>query len=88
MKKLLIIIFMCFLGLLLNSCNYQCFDYHYTFNKIHIYSEGKCYNISKWRDYEGEQIQVDIIGYGLCIFCSNQVILISNNCPICDRGNN
>lgn len=87
MKKLLIfilsILLLCLL-FCLTSCNKQIFDFNYTFKKVHILETNKCYNLSSWRDYDGEQLQLNLEDYGICLFYSNQVILIVDKCPICE----
>ena len=44
----------------LTGCNYQVADLTYTYDKAlcHIGNETKEIKIDKWRDYEGEQIQI------------------------------
>lgn len=69
----------------LTGCNKQIFDWNYTFTKVHVIGENKCYKINSWTDYEGEQIQVDIEGYGLCLFNSNQIVLVTSKCPFCEK---
>lgn len=85
--SLLIITLMCMICL--TSCgNYEVFDTTYDFKKVHTTFDGveyKCYEISSWTDYEGEQIQVDIVGYGKVILSSYNSCLIENKCPYCDQ---
>lgn len=83
MKKKLLLLLL--LPLALVSCNKQIIDFNYKFDKVHIFETHKCYPITSWRDYEdGDQIQVNIAGYGVCLFHSNQIVLIENKCPFCD----
>lgn len=74
------------------GCNYQIVDFNYKFTKVHMSFDGEhyqCYNIESWRDYEdGEQIQVDIDGYGTVLASSVNAILIQDKCPYCDKGGN
>ena len=69
---------------MLTSCNKQIFDFNYEFKQIHIYETNKCYPISKWKDYDGEQIQVEIMGKGKIVISSTFCILVQDKCPICD----
>ena len=63
--------------LLLKGCNYQAVDLRYKYNYAYIEMgnqtiEGK---VDMWRDYDGEQLQVVIIGVTY-LTSSNNVILI------------
>lgn len=72
----------------LASCNYEVFDTTYGYKKVHTTFDGeeyKCYEINSWTDYEGEQIQVDIKGYGKVLLSSYTSYLIEDKCPYCDR---
>ena len=72
-------------ALALTGCNYQIVDLNFHFSKVHVFETGRCYDISSWTDYEdGDQIQVNITGYGTCLFHSNQIVLIENKCPFCN----
>lgn len=88
MKKMLTIILLLIFTLVLTSCNRQAFDFSLKYTKIHMSFDGqnyKCYNISSWRDYDdGEQIQVNIEGYGTILTSSYNAILIVDKCPFCD----
>lgn len=89
MKKLLILISFFFLGLTLTSCNYDMMDMHYKFDKVHTTFDGvhyQCYEIYSWSDYDGEQIQVDIKGYGVVVLSSFDSKLIEDKCPYCDKA--
>jgi len=84
MKKLFLA-FIAVCALALTGCNYQLVDLNYNFTKVHIMDRG-CFEISSWKDYEdGDQIQVNIVGYGTCLFHANQIVLVENKCPICGR---
>lgn len=83
MKKLLIAL-CSVMVFALSSCNYQVVDIDLKFTKVHIFEAHKCYEIESWRDYEdGEQIQVDIKGYGKVLLSANTAMLIKDKCPIC-----
>ena len=70
----------------LSGCNKQMFDFDYKFDKVHIYSVSKCYEISSWTDYEdGDQIQVKLKDGSTLLFHSQSIILISGHCPICEE---
>ncbi len=84
MKKLLIGL-VTLLALCVSGCNYKIADFVYSFNKVHVFETNKCYELENWRDYEdGDQIQVNIKGYGYCLFHANQIALIKDKCPFCD----
>lgn len=84
MKKLLCLFAV--LGLLLTSCNYDLIDTHYEYHYCHLYETGKCYKVISWTDYEGEQIQVNLEGYGYVLTSSVNCMLITDKCPICDHN--
>lgn len=65
--------------ILFSGCNKQIFDFKYTFDKAVCYYSGERFelNIDKWKDYDGEQIQ---------IISGNKTYLIStNNCYLIDE---
>ena len=63
-----------------------CKDLNYNYKKVHVFNDYHCYVIDSWRDYEdGDQIQVEIKGYGKVLFHTNQIALIEDNCPFCDK---
>ena len=74
------------------GCNYQAFDLDYNFKKVHMTLDGEnyqCYDIESWRDYgDGEQLQIDVKGYGKILTSSYNAILIKDKCPYCDKGGN
>lgn len=71
--------------LLLTGCNYQAMDFNLKYNLVHIYETDKCYKILSWRDYDGEQLQVDVVGYGKILISSYNCMLIVDKCPICEK---
>ena len=62
-----------------------CTDLNYNYKKVHVFNDYHCYEIDSWRDCAGDQIQVEIKGYGKVLFHANQIALIENNCPFCDK---
>ena len=82
MKKLILALLA---TLSLTACNKQLIDLNYNYKKVHHFDTHRCYEISSWRDYEdGDQIQVDIKGYGRVLFYANQIALIEDKCPFCE----
>ena len=72
--------------LYLTGCNKQILDLNYKYTKVHHFDTYHCYEISSWRDYEdGDQIQLEIKGYGKILFYANQIALIEDRCPFCER---
>lgn len=70
----------------LTGCNRQLLDLNYNYKKVHVFNDYHCYEIDSWRDYsDGDQIQVEIKGYGKVLFHANQIALIEDNCPFCDK---
>ena len=88
-KKILTAIACASMALSLSACDFynkQTFDFNYKFDKVHVYDTGKCYKIKSWTDFEeGDQIQVDIEGKGVCLFHSSSIILVADKCPICEK---
>ena len=74
-----------FIVFVFTSCNHTIIDTQYTFHKVHIYKTGKCYEIHKWCDYDGEQIQIETKDGDFWVINSNQIILVEGKCPICDK---
>ena len=69
---------------MLTGCNKQIFDFNYEFRKVHIYETGKCYAINSWKDYsDGEQLQIDVAGYGKILISSTDCFLVKDKCFIC-----
>ena len=89
MKKVLSLLSFVLLSVFLTSCNYEILDVQYKFNKVHATFDGEnyqCYEIKSWTDYEGEQIQVDIKGYGKVLLSSYNSILVEDKCPYYDKS--
>ena len=85
MKKLILVL-LATAALSLTGCNKQLIDLNYKFRKIHNFDTHRCYEIDSWRDFsDSDQIQVEIKGYGKVLFHANQIALIENNCPFCDK---
>lgn len=87
MKKILMLGLLS-LGLLTSCGNYSVFGDQWNFTKVHTTFDGvnyQCYKINSWNDYEGEQIGVDIDGYGYVILSSYNSFLVANKCPYCDK---
>lgn len=58
----------------------------YSYQKVHFYNEGVCYKLISWRDYDDcEQLDLNIEGYGWVLVTANNVMLISDKCPICKK---
>lgn len=75
MKKIILIITI----LLLTGCNKQVLDLNYSYDKVICnYNEDRFeLKIDKWKDYDGEQIQVK---------SNNKTYLLSaNNCYLIDE---
>ena len=88
MKKIGLLILSLMCAVCLMSCNYDVFDTTYGYKKVHTTFDGveyKCYEINSWTDYDGEQIQVDIKGYGKVLLSSYNSCLIEDKCPYCDK---
>lgn len=83
MKKIILTI-LAVATLALTGCNKTVLDLTYKFKKVHVFETQQCYEINSWKDYEGDQIQVGIKGYGKVLFHSNQIVLIEDKCPFCD----
>ena len=83
MKKIILTI-LAVATLALTGCNKTVLDLTYKFKKVHVFETQQCYEINSWKDYEGDQIQVSIKGYGKVLFHSNQIALIEDKCPFCN----
>lgn len=59
-KNIIIAIVLIGFVFLLTGCNKQIFDTEYTFDYAECYLNGEYirYDIKKWKDYDGEQIQI------------------------------
>lgn len=62
-----------------------CKDLNYNYKKVHVFNDYHCYVIDGWRYCGGDQIQVEIRGYGKVLFHTYQIALIEDNCPFCDK---
>ena len=87
MKKIIALLLLFVTLVCISGCNYQMFDTHYSYKYVHVYSEDKCYEITEWTDYEGEQLQVTIIDDGVVLISSINCALIEKKCPFCDHEN-
>lgn len=80
MKKIICIVL---LALMLTGCNYQVFDFHYTFDKAICNYDGDKFEleIDSWRDYEdGEQFQIESKG--------KTYLVSANKCYFIKEGKN
>lgn len=66
--------------LLLSGCNYTMFDTKYTFNKAIILSEdcASIIEIKKWKDYDGEQLQIQTKDGAIILTSSKDTKLIDD----------
>jgi len=74
MKKLIAIIALAAAA----GCNQQIFDLEFKFSKAHVrFPDGHCetINLKKWRDYEGEQIQIVAQDGRVLVFNSMNIVL-------------
>lgn len=63
-----------------------CTDLNCNYKKVHVFNDYHCYVIDGWREYsDRDQILVEIRGYGKVLFHANQIALIEDNCPFCDK---
>ena len=64
---------------LLTGCNKQVFDFDYTYDKAVCNYDGDKFElyIDKWRDYDGEQLQIKSNG--------KTYLLSANNCYLIDE---
>lgn len=60
MKKKIMVLCLLVLIFLITGCNYQIIEFKYTYNKAVCNYDGNKFElvIDKWRDYEGEQLQI------------------------------
>lgn len=85
MKAKLLLMLLCITSLSLVGCNKQIMDFDYKFEKVHIYETNSCYEIKSWKDYEGEQLQLDIKDYGKVLISNLDCFLVKDKCFICDN---
>ncbi len=90
MKKRMIALFLAVvliiaIALFLGSCNKRPFDFTTTYKYVHVFATGKCYEIKNWNNQGSyNQVHVEIKDCGVCIFHSNQIVLIEKECPFCN----
>lgn len=77
MKKLFLV---SILVILCSGCNKQVFDFEYSYNKVICNYDGEKFelDIDKWKDYEGEQIQI-ISGNNIYLISTNKCYLVKEN---------
>lgn len=78
MKKIILIVILFVLVITLCSCNRTIIDTTYHFDRAQIIlPDGSIVkgNIQKWRDYEGEQLQIRINGTTYLIHSENAVLI-------------
>ena len=73
------------ISLLLTGCNKQLIDMDYKYNMVHIYETNQCYELDSWKDYEGEQLQLNLKDYGKTLISSTDCLLVKDTCPICEK---
>ena len=78
---LLTIVALCLLSLV--SCNQQIFDTNYTYTRAYLKIDDKwiVIPISKWCDYEGEQIQIILTDGSVILTSSYNCILYNGKLP-------
>ena len=83
MRKLKIGLILCCAAatMVLSGCNRAFFDGNYTFDKAIIQRGGKeqIVEIKSWRDYEGEQIQLELTDDSIILVSSYNCILVHTN---------
>ena len=84
MKKVLCLILFVVLSFTLFGCNRQLFDTKYSFETVHIYETGKCYEIKSWRDYDdSDQLQFVLKDDTVIVIHSTDCSMIKGTCPFC-----
>lgn len=80
-KKIIAFIITIVMALNLTACNWTFFDTEYTFNAAITTFNGKTYfyHIVKWKDYEGEQLQITLEDGSVIVVSSFNTILIHWN---------
>lgn len=75
---IIIIIMLC-----VTACNKTVFDTKYKFEKAHIRINDEWFdvNVSKWCDYDGEQIQLILMDGSVIVIHSRDCILYSGTLP-------
>lgn len=79
--KIFILILCLAVATTLTGCNRMVFDTQYTFDKAIIQrADGEqIVDIKSWRDYEGEQIQLELTDGSIIIVSSYNTILVCTN---------
>ena len=77
------IVALCLFPLVSCSCNKQIYDFNYEYTRAYIKvgEEWIDIPISKWCDYEGEQIQITLIDGSVILTSSYNCILYKGNLP-------
>lgn len=75
--------------LCLTACNKTVFDTKYKFEKAHIRINDEWFdvNVSKWNDYEGEQIQLILTDGSVIVIHSRDCILYNGTLPTSQKNN-
>ena len=78
---LLAVVALCLFPLV--SCNQQIFDTNYTYTRAYLKIDDKWIDvpISKWCDYEGEQIQIILTDGSVILTSSYNCILYNGKLP-------
>lgn len=70
--------------LFITSCNKQIVDLQYKYKSAILTFDGwktsQCYELKKWTDYEGEQLQLTLKDGTVILISSINAILISSTC--------
>ena len=84
MKKIIGLFLALIMVLVLTGCgNYNLLDTTYQYDKIHVHNEDKCFEVKSWTDYEGEQIQVELVDGTYLLVSNINATLIKGECPFC-----
>ncbi len=84
MKKIIGLFLAVIMALVLTGCgNYNLLDTTYQYDKVHVHNEDKCFEVKSWTDYEGEQIQVELVDGTYLLVSNINATLIKGECPFC-----
>lgn len=84
MKKIIGLFLALIMVLVLTGCgNYNLLDTTYQYDKVHVHNEDKCFEVKSWTDYEGEQIQVELVDGTYLLVSNINATLIKGECPFC-----
>lgn len=84
MKKIIGLFLAVIMVLVLTGCgNYNLLDTTYQYDKVHVHNEDKCFEVKSWTDYEGEQIQVELVDGTYLLVSNINATLIKGECPFC-----